>query len=233
VEFYNQIVLPIKGTVKNEYFIIFAKDDAVKRQWFVSAKDCLFVISEDDNGSVRYEIRFDKNNAQEIRTVPSYKKLFLITENGVLVSRRTNAVLSQTLSDSGYFNHATKIGGRKGKAILVRVHRCVAEAFVENPLDKPFVNHLDGVKTNNHRSNLEWVTNQENIKHAFQTGLIVPRYGLDNPNSILTEEDIEYIKVCSNEEKMSGRAIARSLGVNKSTVERVLKGKRYASAKHR
>lgn len=57
------------------------------------------------------------------------------------------------------------------------VHRMVAETFIPNPNNLPQVNHIDGCKTNNHVDNLEWVTESENMQHAFRIGLKKPSPG--------------------------------------------------------
>ena len=57
----------------------------------------------------------------------------------------------------------------------VSLHRLVADAFCEKPLGCDEVNHRDGIKQNNHFTNLEWTTHQANVAHAVETGLTKKR----------------------------------------------------------
>lgn len=88
----------------------------------------------------------------------------VVYDNGVVtevICGKEEALYPHKLS--GYYGICVD-----GKNYLI--HRLVAEAFVDNPLNKSMVNHKDGDKTNNSASNLEWVTPSENIQHAYNIG---------------------------------------------------------------
>lgn len=105
-----------------------------------------------------------------------------------------------------------------------RVHRLVCEAFIPNPLNKPFVNHIDTNPANNKISNLEWCTQKENINHSLKLGTMKV-HGSDNGNSKLTPENVLQIRKIKSERKISNKEIASMFGVEKSTVGYIIKRK--------
>lgn len=92
---------------------------------------------------------------------------YTIREDGIVTSRFGRAIKPQ-VSKNGYIRVELWENG-KGRKHLV--HRLLAETFIPNPDGKPQVNHIDGDKTNNALSNLEWATQSENQKHAYRAGL--------------------------------------------------------------
>lgn len=77
---------------------------------------------------------------------------------------------------------------------LVFVHRLVAGAYVPKLEGKNCVNHMDGIKTNNHYSNLEWCTVEENLKHAHRTGLIPYKKGRRPGHGRLSPDDVRLLR---------------------------------------
>ena len=97
------------------------------------------------------------------------------------------------------------------------VHRLVAEAFIENPLGLPEVNHKDCNHANNSVSNLEWCTRKENLQHSYEHGL--KREGEKHGGHKLTEQQVREIR----QSQKSQSELARLYHVSQSTIWAILK----------
>jgi len=128
-------------------------------------------------------------------------------------------LIKPKLSTDGYcFVNSCK----KGKQKPLYYHRLVAEHFIENHREVTSVNHIDGNKLNNHYSNLEWCTSQENTRHAFETGLIIPKYGIENlkvTTKILVYKDGVLIYECYGQKELKDKGFTPQ-GVNAVLVGR-------------
>jgi len=104
-----------------------------------------------------------------MKYVKGFEDLYSVTEDGKIYSHRSERFLELSQKKNGYVYVEFNVNGRVS---YHRVHRLVAEAYIPNIENKPFVNHIDGVKNNNHYRNLEWVTGTENNLHAIESGLV-------------------------------------------------------------
>ena len=82
---------------------------------------------------------------------------------------------------------------KNGKGNMMKVHRLVSMAFIENPENKSQVNHINGIKYDNNIDNLEWSTISENRQHAFRTGLQKPNINNEKPVLMYSKDTNEFI----------------------------------------
>ena len=93
------------------------------------------------------------------KTIDGYENLYEISNLGNVKNIKTKKIIKNILSNIGYY----RVGLCKdGKCKLKLVHVLIAQAFITNPLNKPTVDHIDQIKTNNNLNNLRWVTRSEN-----------------------------------------------------------------------
>lgn len=193
----------------------------------------------------RYKTRKDSIRTQH-RECREYKKAPKFIENDTPVYKHTNGEMwHNILGFEGYWiNKKGEILGRSGKirkpnanmqgymyvnlqhsekTEVVYIHRLVAKYFVYNKDNKPEVNHIDGNKENNSFDNLEWVTRQENIRHAFETGLMTSFKGEENNFSKLKNEEVIDIYNSS----LSGVELAKKYNVSKSCIGNIRNGKTW------
>lgn len=107
---------------------------------------------------------------EEWRPVPAehYEHYHVSSLGRVKNTRRGNFMKPDKTNNTGYYRIRLKSNPHEWATFI---HKLVALAFVPNPENKPCVNHKNGDKYDNSATNLEWVTEKENARHARETGL--------------------------------------------------------------
>jgi hypothetical protein len=105
------------------------------------------------------------------KPINGYEGLYEINSSGQIRSLHKRAYQDLISSRKDRAGYITVRLSKHGKCHTHFLHRLLAQAFIPNPLNKGFVNHKDGNKTNNSLKNLEWVSHQENVIDAYKQGL--------------------------------------------------------------
>lgn len=110
-----------------------------------------------------------------IKDIKNFEGLYQITDDGSVYSICKDKYLKPRKDKDGYL--LVNLYKDK-KQYTCKVHRLVAEAFIDNPEGKNEVNHIDCHRDNNCVSNLEWVTHRENVIWQAKNGRLFPNRNL-------------------------------------------------------
>jgi hypothetical protein len=155
-------------------------------------------------------------NYEDLYEVSNYGRIKRTTFINNQVTKQQEKILKPQKHNKGYLTITLTKNGKQKQKLL---HRLVAETFIENPMNKKEVNHINGIKTDNRVENLEWVTKEENMQHAFKIlgkkAQATGKFGKDNPKAI----KVKMIDKNTNKTiKIFGAIIeaAKYLGISKS-----------------
>jgi hypothetical protein len=107
---------------------------------------------------------------------------YLINRMGEIYSEKRDMIMNSHIKN-GYTYISLRTPDKKKKSF--RVHRLVAMAFIDNPDNKPQVNHINADKQDNTVENLEWCTMEENIEHSTKLNLSGPGGYLNTSKEII------------------------------------------------
>jgi hypothetical protein len=162
---------------------------------------------------------YEVSNLGNIRS----KNRIIVDINNVTYTHKLRPI-KQAKNRGGYYQVPLRING---KSKTISVHRLVAEAFIDNPENKPEVNHKDGDKSNCNVFNLEWNTHAENLQHAARTGLLKNGIGIDSP---LSKTVIQLNEVGNILNKFNGISEAyRKTGINYQNISSCCLGRRKSA----
>jgi len=144
----------------------------------------------------------------------------LVFENGDIINSRTNKPFTKT-DNKGYQRVHPRLKGKHN----FFVHRLVAECFIDNPNNFPFVLHLDNNPLNNHKNNLKWGTQSHNIKQAYDQKRICAK-GENNGQSKLTKVDVLIMRECKSI-GFTVKDISSYFKMNSSYIGQICSSKRW------
>lgn len=151
-----------------------------------------------------------------INGFPNYS----VSNEGHIKNNKTGKILSPCTDTNGYLLVGLY---REGKRSTKRIHKLVAEAFIQNPLNLHDVNHKDGNKSNNHETNLEYCTRSYNMLHSSRTLGKKPRKPYVKP----------VVCIESGETYANIETAAKAVGRSSMAIRKCLNGQtKTAAGKH-
>lgn len=161
------------------------------------------------------------SNGRIVR-IPNYSSYYISDNGDVYLFKRGFLEKLTGFINFGY--HLVGITDDFGVRRNVRVHRLVASAFIDNPLNKPYVNHIDGNKLNNNLNNLERCSQKHNVRESIRLGLQKP----------YNEKKVLQFDLSNNfiKEWKSACEIQRKLNISQANISACCRGVRKTTGKY-
>lgn len=147
-------------------------------------------------------------------------KDYIVNKEGTIFSKRKEIYLKPNTIKGGYLQVA--LGS---KSYLV--HRLVAMTYLNNPLNYKYVNHKNGIKTDNRLENLEWCSHSQNIKHAYNTGLMSNK-GDCARHKKLSSDVVRKIRELYQTGKFTQKKLAHMYKTHQTNISRIIKNINWA-----
>ena len=160
------------------------------------------------------------------KPIEGFEDTHSITKDGKVWSKPRHGTIGRWMKPVLYKGYLFLKLRRHPKIKKFALHRLIAQAFIPNPLNKPCINHKNGIKTDNRIENLEWCTNLENMQHGYRTGLI-NNTGENNGQSKLTWKQVEEIRKNHISEGIMKRKPWDKYGISNPVYYLVLNNKRW------
>jgi hypothetical protein len=177
-------------------------------------------LVEDWRDVVGYEDRYEISNFGNLRSKSYLKKGRNV--NGEFSFITQPRLMKPTVNGNGYLSVYLS---RDGESANFVIHRLVAITFLENPDNLPVVNHKDCDKTNNRVDNLEWCTQQHNVKHSYESGTKT-NLGDKHPRRVLNSEIVCKMRKMFSE-GIGVQKIADHFGFRYDTTKSAITGKNW------
>ncbi|MDF2036578.1 NUMOD4 domain-containing protein [Cytobacillus oceanisediminis] len=163
---------------------------------------------------------------EQWRDIEGYEGIYQVSSNGRVkrVGNGKERILKPSSNNLGY--HIVTLSANNQRKTQ-SVHRLVALHFIPNQENKKTINHVDGDKSNNHVTNLEWNSYSENLKHAYKSGLNKGRtdssIGAVKATNLKTGEEIIFL---------SQAHASKALNIHDGNIAKVVNGKRKSASNY-
>ena len=159
-----------------------------------------------------YEGFYEISNLGRVKSLDRQSK----KNNRVYKGRVLNCTVRHGYREAG-------LRGSDGCQKHLSVHRLVAIAFIPNIENKPQVNHINGIKTDNRVENLEWCTSKENVIHAVNNRLRVAANGESHYNCKITDNDVREIRNLYVNSKETYATLSKKYNTTPSTIGKIIR----------